>query len=232
VAGFYCFAAVFTPSSGTHYTGTTDNQSGDVQSNECVDVLGGGGDNGTASTTTTHVGSTTVTAGHSVTDAVTVTGADGSGLPMGSVAFFVCGPTTSNGLCASTTTTVGTATVPATADTGIVSTGTSTSFTPTTPGIYCFAAVFTATLGTNYANSTDNQTGTPDTNECTTVVAAAATGGGTPPAPAAQVVSTGPLAFTGAWLDAEVKWAILMLAFGIVAVVVARRRLRKPARNR
>jgi len=37
-AGFYCFAAVYTPTSGSDYAGSTDNVIGSANSAECVDV--------------------------------------------------------------------------------------------------------------------------------------------------------------------------------------------------
>ncbi len=80
-----------------------------------------------ATTTTTKASSSAVTLGSNgtVTDSVTVTGADGFGAPTGTVAFYVCGPTTANALCTSTATPVGTANLPSSGDTGFVSTGTS-----------------------------------------------------------------------------------------------------------
>ena len=84
-----------------------------------------------------------VVVGSPIADTTTVTGVDGSGLPTGTVAFYVCGPTTSTGLCASTSNPVGTASVPAPSDTGLTSTASSGTFTPTVSGFYCFAAVFT-----------------------------------------------------------------------------------------
>ncbi len=103
-------------------------------------------------TTATKASSSSVTIGSagSVTDSVTVTGSAALGLPHGTVAFYVCGPTTANALCTSTSTPAGTATLPASTDTGFVATGTSSAFSPTTAGTYCFAAVFTPASGSVY----------------------------------------------------------------------------------
>ena len=128
-------------------------------------------------TTATHASTGSLVLGPTgtMTDAATVTGIAAAGLPAGTVAFYACGPTTSNALCASTGTPVGTATLPHTGDTGFVSTGSSGTFTPTHVGTYCFAAVYTPATGSPYAGSTDNQTTTLDPNECATFTAASST---------------------------------------------------------
>ncbi len=128
-----------------------------------------------STTTTTQLsGSSSITlgSGGSVTDAVTVTGNATAGLPAGTVNFYVCGPTVGNALCTSTSNAQGTATLPAAADTGFVSTGTSSTFTPTAVGTYCFAAVFFPTANSNYGESADNVVGTVDPKECVTVTKA------------------------------------------------------------
>ncbi|HWD52122.1 MAG TPA: hypothetical protein VG412_06960, partial [Acidimicrobiales bacterium] len=45
--------------------------------------------------------------------------------------------------------------------------------TPTQPGTYCFAAVFTPAAGSTYTGSSDNQSGTLDASECFTATPAA-----------------------------------------------------------
>ena len=175
--------------------------------------------------------------GGTIADHTTVTGVDGSGLPTGTVAFYVCGPTTANTLCASTANRVGTASVPASSDTGFVSSATSSTYTPTSAGIYCFASVFTPEPNTTYAGSTDNQSGTVENSECVNVVSATPGGGTTtttqPPAgSASKPAASAPLAFTGAWMVAEMKWAIALVLLGAAFVIIARRRNKRIARNR
>ncbi len=67
---------------------------------------------------------------------------------------------------------MGTAALPSPGDTGFVSTGHSNTVTPTAPGIYCFAAVFTPAPGSTYTGSQDNQSGTLDASECFTATPA------------------------------------------------------------
>jgi hypothetical protein len=209
---------------------------------------------------TTRATSLPISLGETMSDTATITGISGSGVPTGSVAFFVCGPTLSVALCASTATPVTSATVPSGSDNGFVSTGTSGTFAPSQAGFYCFAAVFTPSAGGPYSGTTDNQRGTVESNECVdvvetgsvggapasttttsttttqvsgaTVAVAAAGGDAITPAPVAQEVSTVPLAATGAWLTGEVTLAVLMLALGIAAVAVDRHRLRGATRHR
>jgi hypothetical protein len=197
-------------------------------------------------TTTTKASSPSVTLGSNgtVTDTVTVTGTAAQGKPTGTVAFYVCGPTTANELCASTATPVGTANLPSSGDTGFVSTGTSGSFTPTTPGTYCFAAVFTAAVGTPYHNSSDNQSGNIDNNECFTAAAAtsANTGGSTPAAtPAATpVAAAAPVAGATVVTTGEpfagskgIEAGVALLGMGLLTLGLLRRRsLRRAAEAR
>ncbi len=171
-AGTYCFAAVYTPSSGSPYAGSSDNNTGNVaDNNECVSV------GAASSTTTTSLSANSITLGPSgsVTDHVTVTGTANAGLPTGTVNFYVCGPSGANAVCTSTANAEGTATLPAASDTGSVSTGSSSTFTPRQAGTWCFGAVFTPT-NTNYSSSSDNKVGTtPDNSECVSVGAASST---------------------------------------------------------
>jgi hypothetical protein len=160
--GTYCFAAVFTPAAGSTYTGSSDNQSGTLDASECFTAT-------PAATVTTTIASVTTVIlgpGGTVADSVAVSGVAPLGLPTGTVAFFVCGPSSAPALCTSTATPLGTITLPSPGDTGIVSTGISLPFTPTAVGTYCFAAVFTPTTGSAYGGSSDNQSGTLDASEC------------------------------------------------------------------
>ncbi len=102
----------------------------------------------------------------SVTDTATVTGNTTGGVPGGTITFTECGPTTSAALCPSGTPVGSPVTL---SGSGHTSTATSASFTPTAVGTYCFAAVYTPNTGSNYSGSTDNMTGTVDSNECFTL---------------------------------------------------------------
>lgn len=144
----------------------SSNGDNSIKTNSFDPTLGAGYCLATSTTTTTVSGSTTVVGGAGITDNVTVTGQTNDGLPTGNVNFYVCGPTTSAAVCASTSTPVGTAAVPANTDTGIVSHGSSSAFSPTGVGTWCFAAFFVPAPGSEYAGSEDNASGTPISDEC------------------------------------------------------------------
>jgi hypothetical protein len=78
-AGFYCFAAVYTPpDSGSNYQGSSDNQSGDIQANECVDVTSSPttSPSTTIPTTTPTTAATTTSGPSTKPSTVAFTGAD------------------------------------------------------------------------------------------------------------------------------------------------------------
>ncbi|HTZ08688.1 MAG TPA: hypothetical protein VMB72_06440 [Acidimicrobiales bacterium] len=160
--GTWCLSVAY--AGDGNYQGSSDNtSSGNLDPAECVLVTQA------ASSTATVISASHITAGPggSVTDHVTVTGNTTAGPPTGTVDFYVCGPETADALCASTATAEGT---PALAAAGSASaTATSSTFSPATQGVYCFAAVYVPAGGANYTGSSDNQTGTLDTNECVSV---------------------------------------------------------------
>jgi len=160
--GTWCFSASY--GGDTNYIGSSDNTSaGNLDTAECLLV------NLDTSSTLTMISATTITVGPSgqVTDAVTVTGNPAEGPPTGTVNFYVCGPTPSDALCTSTSTPAGTPGLAgATADT---STAQSQVFAPLAAGVYCFAAVYVPDGGAVYSGSSDNVTGSVDTNECVSV---------------------------------------------------------------
>jgi hypothetical protein len=105
----------------------------------------------------------TVTPGTSVTDTITITGS-GVGnppTPTGTVSFYLCGPLAS-GVCSSTTTAVGTASLSG-------SSGTATATSPSvdtsnlTPGRYCFYATWPG--DSSYTGGPFSHSGTGD-SEC------------------------------------------------------------------
>ncbi len=191
-------------------------------------------------TTATKASATSVATGTAVTDAVTVTGSAALGLPAGTVAFYVCGPTPAAAVCGSTSTPAGTATLPASGDTGFVSTGTSSAFTPTSAGTYCFAAVYTPAQGSLYETSSDNTTGTVDTAECFVATGASApSSGGTTPVPPAAAPQTpvkgATIAFTGEPFAGSkgIELGVAVLGLGLLTLGMLRRRnLRRGAEAR
>jgi len=152
--GRYCFRAEYGGSS-------VYNTSADSTATECFQV------GKLPSTTVTTPGSGSINLGQSITDTAVVTGSVAGGDPTGSVNFFVCGPIAS-GSCDGTTN-VGTAVTgnPQTlASDGVAGTYTSSatsgSYTPPTPGRYCFRAEYGG--DDSYFGSADGRT-----SECFTV---------------------------------------------------------------
>jgi hypothetical protein len=177
--GTWCFSAVYQGSA--QYQGSSDNtSSSNLDSNECVLV------SSAPSTTASFVSVAHVTLGPggTVTDSVTVTGNSVGGSPTGTVDFYVCGPGSAVALCTSTAHPEGAPTLAASgSDTSVA---TSSTLAPGAAGTWCFAAVYVPSAGANYAGSSDNQSGSPDTNECfnATIPPDAITSPNHPPAPA------------------------------------------------
>ncbi len=169
--GTYCFAALYTPASGSNYSGSSDNMGTSADPNECVSVT-------PASTTTSTQqsanssgeGSIVIGPSGTVTDTATVSGNTTAGAPTGTVTFTVCGPGTSTQPCTSGTS-LGSA-VSLTSKSSSTSGATSASFTPTAVGTYCFAALYTPAIGSNYSGSSDNMGTSADANECVSVTPA------------------------------------------------------------
>ncbi len=99
--------------------------------------------------------SSTITVGQSNTDGATVTGNAAGGSPTGTVTFYECGPTASAQACTSQANEVGSP-VTLTAGANNTSTASSTTFTPGSPGEYCFAGYYSGDA--NYTSSTDTTT--------------------------------------------------------------------------
>jgi len=119
----------------------------------------------TASTLT----SSTIKLGGSVTDTATVTGqvASGSysaGVPTGTVDFYVCGPYPSAQVCTSTATSAGNISLTS-LDNNFAS-ATSSAFTPTAPGTYCFAASY---VPSGMYNASSDNSSSADGNACFSV---------------------------------------------------------------
>jgi hypothetical protein len=157
--GPWCFNASFAATGGNY--SDVAQQSG----TECFTVG--------ATTTATTASPTSVVIGPTgtVTDAVTVSGNSTNGPPGGTVAFTVCGPLPGPALCPSGTAVPPVATLSPVAGTD-TSTATSGTFTPTSVGTWCFAAVYTPTVDSDYHGSSDNVTGTTSSAECFSVGAA------------------------------------------------------------
>jgi hypothetical protein len=159
--GTWCFNASYAATPGGNYTNVAQ-QSG----TECFSVTPATSSSATAASPTSVV----VGPNGTVTDAVTVTGNATGGPPTGTVAFGVCGPSSGPALCPSGTAVPPVATLAATG--GLTSGATSGTFTPTSVGTWCFAAVYTPAAGSNYTASSDNIAGTADPAECFIVTAA------------------------------------------------------------
>jgi len=141
-AGYWCFGADY--SGGASYFSSFDNST-----DECFDV------SAVASATSTAPASTTIQLGATNTDQVAVTGNATGGSPTGTVAFYVCGPTTTATPCTSTAVPVGSA-VHVAPGAGNASTATSASFTATAVGYWCFAGTYSGS--TDYLASSDTST--------------------------------------------------------------------------
>jgi hypothetical protein len=162
-AGTWCFSAVY--GGDDNYQSSADNvDAGSLDPNECVLVaVAPPAVTGAASPATVVLGS------GSISDTATVTGNAVGGVPTGTVAFSVCGPTAAAALCTSTSTSEGTPTLLAGGSDS--ATATSGSFTPTAAGYYCFAVAYTPGSGSNYGPSSDNASGTTHAGDCTRVEA-------------------------------------------------------------
>jgi len=166
--GHYCYKAAYGATAGGNYASVSTQSD-----SECFAVGVAGSTTTTQqSTTTSGPGSIVLGPSGTVTDTATVTGNTSGGAPTGSVTFFECGPGP-EALCASGTQ-VGAA-VTLAPGIGITSTATSSAFSPSAAGTYCFAALYTPGTGANYNGSSDNITGTLDADECFMVTTATPT---------------------------------------------------------
>ncbi len=188
-AGTWCFSAVY--GGDGNYGGSTDNTSaGNLDPDECALVTPA------ASSTSSSVSSARVNLGPAgtITDAVTVTGNSAGGPPAGTVAFYVCGPAASDALCTSMSTPEGTPTLAASgSDTATAS---SSVFTASSTGVYCFGAVYVPAPDGSYTGSSDNVSGAVDADECATVLPALPTPYSFVSADSATAVAGQPFTFT------------------------------------
>ena len=162
--GTYCFYTLYTPSAG-NYNPVWG------QSPECFGVYPAG------TVTTTHTSAAVIVVGGTAFDTATVTGDSSHGAPTGTVTFYSCAATSAAG-CTGGTEVPGTTDAPNPAllssSGGFTATATSPVITPTSPGTYCFGAVFTSSAS-KYTGSSDNMSGEVDSSECFTVGAATST---------------------------------------------------------
>jgi len=165
MAGDYCFFATYVGSS--IYQGSSDTST----STECFTI------NRIASSTATQQsvsgGSVTLGASGKVTDTATVTGNAAGDAPNGTVSFYWCysasvSPTSCNSTTAGATP-AGTRTLTNGSPSVDQSTATSTGFTPSKGGYYCFFAAYGGS--SVYVGSSDTST----SGECFTVTPAAST---------------------------------------------------------
>ena len=159
-AGTYCFYTLYTPS--------TDNYNPVWGPTECFGVSPAG------TVTTTHTSADVIVVGGTAFDTATVTGDSSHGVPTGTVTFYSCAATSSAG-CTGGTEIPGTTgapnPAPLSSSGAFTSAATSPSITPTSPGTYCFGAVYTSDAS-KYIGSSDNMSDTVVSNECFTVGAA------------------------------------------------------------
>jgi alpha-tubulin suppressor-like RCC1 family protein len=138
-AGEWCFAAV--------YGGDLDYAaSSDTSPDACIDVTPA------PTTTNSTPGSNTIALGKSVTDSATVSGSVTSTPPTGRVSFYECGPNVTS--CTTSGTLYDTESLAGSSNPEAV---TSTPFSPTSAGKWCFAAVYEG--DSNYQSSSDTSTG-------------------------------------------------------------------------
>ena len=130
------------------------------------------GDHGQLGPVTTASGSGVLGASGSVSDSVTVSGNTTGGSPTGNVTFYTCGPNAASpsSCSASSSDLLGSQTVRLTKGTSPDSSASTTPFTPTTTGTWCFGASYVG--DSNYSGSTDNTTGGGVAAECVTVTQA------------------------------------------------------------
>lgn len=146
-AGTYCFGAVFTPSQ-MKYSGSSDNMSGDVVSDECFTV-----GPATPSIATTLVTPDSTQVGNVWGDSATVTGVPGGGAPAGSVSFSVCKVAAGSSTCTSGGTLVGTVDSPTSTDGNASTYDLAATYTPANVGSYCFYSVYTPAGSDNYTTA-------------------------------------------------------------------------------
>jgi hypothetical protein len=134
-----------------------------------------------SSTTTTHPQQgggnvSSIAVGQSVTDHAQVDGTAAAGAPSGTVEFFLCSPAqVTSGACESGGSTVGSPVGLTRIGSTSSSSADSASATPSSPGTWCFRAVYKPAAGSFYLSSSDGST-----TECFTVTKAASSTKTTP----------------------------------------------------
>lgn len=188
-AGYYCFAALY--GGDSLYSASADTSSatnGAAADPECFHVTSSVPYSpppvpvvpvtspSVSTSTTTQVSSSAVVLGSAIHDTAQVTSATGA--PTGTVTFWWCGPESQATICSPTTgTEVGGSPATLVPQTGADrSIATSASVTPSAPGTYCFAAQYTPASGSVDTASSDNTSGSPQTDECVRVGAPKLTG--------------------------------------------------------
>jgi uncharacterized repeat protein (TIGR01451 family) len=182
--GTWCFAAVYTPATGSKYSTSSDNVAGPVNSAECLAVTPA-----TPGLTTKILAPTDSAVGKPWGDTATVAGNSAGGPPTGTVSWTLCQESAPPTAC-----TGGTAIGSTSTSTNRGDDSTFTLPTPQTPtaGTWCFNASYAPTTGGNYT-AVAQQAGT----ECFTVTAPEFTvvktvsgGSGSPVTPGALVTYT------------------------------------------
>ncbi len=155
--GTWCFYTLYQPTNANYFPVWGPP--------ECFSVYAAG------TVTTTHTSAGVIVIGGSAFDTATVTGDSAHGAPTGTVTFYSCSTPGGTG-CTGGTEIPGTTDSPnpatLTASGSDTSTASSPSITPSSPGTYCFGAVYTPNV-TKYTGSSDNMHGGVVWNECFTV---------------------------------------------------------------
>jgi hypothetical protein len=175
--GWYCLLDTY--SGDSHYKTASDNNA----ATECFDATSGGGGGTYTPTIKSALSPTTIPAGSTSVDTVTLTGNATAGSPTGYVTFYACGPT--SGPVACTSPNVGPASVELTSESGNKSYA-SVTIQPDSAGWYCFLDEYSG--DSNYKAVSDNDTST----ECLDVTSGGGGGTYTPTITSALSPSTVP----------------------------------------
>jgi hypothetical protein len=175
--GWYCLLVTY--SGDSHYKTASDNNA----ATECFDVTSGGGGGTHTPTIKSSLSPSSIPAGSTSVDTVTMTGNTTAGSPTGYITFYACGPT--SGPVACTSPNVGPASVELSPESGNRSYA-SVTIQAGSPGWYCFLDEYSG--DSYYKAVSDNDTST----ECLDVTSGGGGGTYTPTIKSALSPSTVP----------------------------------------
>jgi hypothetical protein len=175
--GWYCLLDTY--SGDSHYKAASGNNA----ATECVDVTSGGGGGTYTPTIKSSLSPSSIPAGSTSVDTVTLTGNATAGSPTGSITFYACGPTASAAACTSPN--IGGVSVEVSPESGNKSYA-SVTIQPGSPGWYCFLDEYSG--DSHYKAVSDNDPST----ECLDVTSGGGGGTYTPTIKSALSPSTVP----------------------------------------